>query len=148
MLAALDSNILIYVEGRSDDWRSGAAQDLLNKMEPNQIIIPCQSIAETIRWLLKRARLEPAVVMKSANDWLETFRSQETNSNVISKAMELVEHHHLQVFDAIILSAAAEANADILLTEDMQHGFRWRGVTVINPFLPDPHPLLKKLFSN
>jgi hypothetical protein len=30
----------------------------------------------------------------------------------------------------------------VLLSEDMQHGFVYRGVTVINPFAEPAHPLL------
>ena len=35
-----------------------------------------------------------------------------------------------------------KADCRYLLTEDMQDGFRWRGVTIANPFASSlPHPL-------
>jgi len=40
------------------------------------------------------------------------------------------------------LSAASAAGCRLLLSEDMQEGFTWGGVTVVNPFTDEPHPLL------
>ncbi len=45
-----------------------------------------------------------------------------------------------------MLAGAAQAGCRVLLSaanakrfgEDMQHGFTWRGITVRNPFQPDP----------
>jgi hypothetical protein len=42
----------------------------------------------------------------------------------------------------MILSAAADARCRLLLSEDLQEGFTWRGVTVVNPFRAQRHPLL------
>jgi predicted nucleic acid-binding protein len=50
--------------------------------------------------------------------------------------------HQLAFWDAIVLSAAADANCRVLLSEDLQDGFTWSGVTVVNPFAATPHPLL------
>ena len=38
--------------------------------------------------------------------------------------------------DAVILSAAAESGCRLLLSQDLQEGFTWNGVTVTNPFAP------------
>jgi predicted nucleic acid-binding protein len=43
----------------------------------------------------------------------------------------------LSFYDALIVSAAAEARCTVLLTEDLQHGSRFLGVTVQNPFLQE-----------
>jgi predicted nucleic acid-binding protein len=50
--------------------------------------------------------------------------------------------HGLPMWDALILSVAAESGCRLLLSEDFQHGFTWRGVTVVNPYLETRHPLL------
>jgi len=46
------------------------------------------------------------------------------------------------------LSAAAAADCRLLLTEDLQDGFTWRGVTVTNPFVPTRHELLSALLED
>jgi hypothetical protein len=35
----------------------------------------------------------------------------------------------------------------LALSEDMQDGFSWRGVTVVNPFASKRHPLLDGLLD-
>ena len=54
--------------------------------------------------------------------------------------MELATSHQLSLWDAIMLAAAAQAGCRLLLSEDMQDGFTWRGVTVRNPFTTAPLP--------
>ena len=41
-----------------------------------------------------------------------------------------------------MVAVAAEVGCRLLLSEDMQDGFSWRGVTVVNPFAATRHPLL------
>ena len=65
-----------------------------------------------------------------------------TLASTFSDAVDLATEHKLQIFHAIILTASAEAGCRLLLSEDMQDGFVWRGVTVVNPFVAVPHPLL------
>lgn len=145
MRVALDSNIIIYAEGLSDDPRNGIAQKLILAIAADQLVIPAQAVSETLFWLIRRAKLPRAEACISANLWASKYVLQPVDGEVLAGAMQLVADHQLQVFDAIILASAAEASADMLLSEDMQHGFRWQGVTVVNPFLPEAHPLLKTL---
>jgi len=53
----------------------------------------------------------------------------------------------LRIWDAIVLATAAEAGCQMLLTEDLQAGFTWGGVTVVNPFAVPPHTLLMGLLA-
>jgi predicted nucleic acid-binding protein len=53
----------------------------------------------------------------------------------------------LRIWDAVILAAAASAGCRLLLSEDMQEGFTWNGVTVTNPFSAKKHRLLEELLE-
>ena len=46
-----------------------------------------------------------------------------------------------------MISVAAESACRLLLSEDMQEGFTWRGVTIVNPFAENTHPLLAALLD-
>ena len=48
----------------------------------------------------------------------------------------------MAIWDALILSVAADQKCRMLLSEDFQQGFTWRGVTVLNPFQTPQHALL------
>lgn len=147
MKVALDSNIIIYSEGLTEDRRNELAQKILAAISPDQIVIPVQSVSETLYWLINRAKLPRVDASERAQFWLSNYVSQAVTVAVMTGAMEIISVHGLQVFDAIILACAIEAGAQVLLSEDMQHGFRWRGVTVINPFLAETHPLIKTLVA-
>jgi predicted nucleic acid-binding protein len=43
----------------------------------------------------------------------------------------------------VIFAAAAASGCRLLLSEDMQDGFTWRGVTVANPFAAKRNELLE-----
>ena len=55
--------------------------------------------------------------------------------------------HHFGIWDATILSAASQTGCRLLLSEDLQDGFTWGGVTVVNPFASPRHALLDALLG-
>lgn len=55
--------------------------------------------------------------------------------NTHSGAVSLAREHGLSFYDALIVAAAIEAGCDTLFTEDMQHGRKLAGLTVVNPFI-------------
>lgn len=147
MLAALDSNIIIYAEDIHSDERHSAAQKLVEQIKVDRIVLPLQSVGETLSWLIRKGGIPKAIAADRMEDWTGQFATQSTTLNVFKLCRELVALHDFQVWDAVILASAAEAGADILLSEDMQHGFTWRGVTIVNPFLKEPSSLLLKLIK-
>jgi predicted nucleic acid-binding protein len=62
-------------------------------------------------------------------------------------AMDLVVDHRFQVWDALIMAVAAENHCRMLLSEDLQNNFIWRGVTVVNPFTLPTSPLLDNVLQ-
>lgn len=54
-------------------------------------------------------------------------------SEVLLAALRLAAETRLQIYDAVILASVA-GHADVLLSEDMQNGFTWNGVRIVNPF--------------
>ena len=54
---------------------------------------------------------------------------------MILAAIERSRSMSFSFWDALILEAALSAGADRLLTEDLQHGQRIEGLTVVNPFV-------------
>ncbi len=61
-------------------------------------------------------------------------------------ALELATVHKLQFWDAMILNTGAEAGCSLLLLEDMQAGFKWRGTTVVDPFATKMDRRLKRVW--
>jgi len=50
-------------------------------------------------------------------------------------AIDLHRLHQIAFWDALVVRAAQRANCSVLYTEDMQHGRRIDGLSILNPFL-------------
>ncbi len=134
MLAALDSNILIYAEGLNEDVRRDVAQAHLAALGPKRVVVPLQAIGEMAVAQIRVAKRSAAFAASRARDWRDRNMTQETTNHVFDGARLIMERHKFQVWDSIILSAADVAGASVLLSENMQNGFRWQRVTIVNPF--------------
>ena len=62
-------------------------------------------------------------------------------------ATDLAADHRLGIWDSVMVAVAAEVGCRLLLSEDLNDGFSWRGVTVVNPFGAMRHPLLGALLG-
>jgi predicted nucleic acid-binding protein len=79
--------------------------------------------------------------------WRDAYAVVETSAAVIVNATDLASDHGLTIWDSVVLAASAEAECRLLLSEDLQDGFTWRGVTVTNPFAAALHPILAALLT-
>ena len=146
MRIALDTNILAYAEGVNGAPMKRAALDLIEALPHNSMAIPVQALGELFQVLVRKAGRKPADARSAVLDWRDAFPLIETSAAVLLAAVDLATHQ-FGIWDAVILSAAAEAECQLLVSEDMQAGFSWRGVTVVNPFSRPAHPLLESLLG-
>jgi predicted nucleic acid-binding protein len=143
MLIALDSNVIAYAEGIGDAGRCQKASSIVQSLPPQSILIPTQSLLELLYVLKRKGRKSPEDAQKIVQRWINTNRTANSTATSLQTAIEIATAHDFQVFDAFILAVASENHCQILLSEDMQHGFKWHNVTVVSPFADPIHPLLK-----
>ena len=62
-------------------------------------------------------------------------------------ATDLASAHQLGIWDAVILSAAADARCRILLSEDLQDGFTWRGRHGDEPVFRVPTSVARRIVT-
>lgn len=147
MKVALDTNVLAYAEGVNDASKRTIALELLEKLPPGSGIVPVQVLGELFHVLVRKAGLSRGEARAAILAWSDAFPLIETSPAVLLAAMDLSADHQLGLWDAVILSAAAEGEARLLLSEDLADGFTWRGVTIANPFAEPRHPMLQALFE-
>ncbi len=147
MRVALDTNILVYVEGINGFEPKETAAGLIRKLPGSDTFIPVQVLGELFLVLLRKAGWSPAQARTAVLSWHDTFPVIETSSTILLAGIELSVAHKLRIWDAVILAAAAEAECRLLLSEDLQDGFAWRGVTVVNPFARKKNEVLKSLLD-
>ena len=147
MRVALDTNILVYVEGVNGPEPKEAAAGLIRKLPASDTFVPIQVLGELFLVLLRKAGWSRAQARMAVLSWHDTFPVIETSSTILLAALELCVDHKLRIWDAVILAGAAEAECRLLLSEDLQDGFAWRGVTVVNPFARKKNDVLKSLLD-
>jgi len=133
MRISLDTNILAYAEGINDLARKKTAVALVANLETASTFLPVQVLGELFR-VLHKARYSAVDARTIVVRWQSTFPLIETSASVVRAAIDVAVDHKLSIWDAIILAASAEAGCRLLLSEDLQDGFTWNGVTVANPF--------------
>jgi predicted nucleic acid-binding protein len=143
---ALDTNILAYAEGVNGLAMKRAALSLVDKLPQRAVVLPVQVLGELFQVLVRKAGRSPKDARSAILGWRNAFALMETSPATLLAAADLAVNQ-FSIWDAIILCAAAEADCRLLLSEDMQDGFVWKGITVVNPFAKSKHPLLEALLN-
>lgn len=145
MRIALDTNLLAYAEGMGDDVRCNAAVELVAVLPVADVVLPAQTLGELARVLTRKSGMSPSEARIAVLGWADSFATADSTWFAFQSALDLTVDHQLPIWDALILSVAAENHCRILLSEDFQDGFTWRGVTVVNPFAPELSAFLEGL---
>jgi len=112
----LTTNILAYAEGVGDAERCASAIKLVEDLPAEAVLLPAQ---------------------KAIMSWADSFEVADSSWSSFQSTIDLAIDHGLQIWDALIMAVAAENHCRLLLSEDLQNGFTWRGLTVVNPFAPE-----------
>lgn len=147
MKVALDTNVLAYVEGVGDEPRRAAAEHLVTLLSIDSVILPTQVAGELYNVLRRKKGLERAEAATVVMRWGDFYGLTPHTTQTFTDAVALAAEHDKQIWDALILSIAAANGCRLLLSEDMQDGFVYRGVTVAHPFAETLHPLLASLLD-
>jgi predicted nucleic acid-binding protein len=147
MRLALDTNVLAYAEGVGDDERCRKAIALVQALPVDVVVLPAQVLGELHRVLTGKARRDAVKARDAVLCWADCFEVADSTWSAFQSALDLSVDHGLQTWDALILSVAAESRCRLLLSEDLQPGFVWRGVTVVNPFHGPRSPVLDSLLQ-
>jgi len=142
VIAALDTNILAYAEGINGPEKKAAALELIQRLPPEATLLPAQVLGELVAVLVRKARRSRSDARAAMLSWGDVFPLIDTSGDVLIAAADLSTDHQLSIWDSVILASAADAGCRLLLSEDLQDGFTWGGVTVTNPFATPRHALL------
>ena len=147
MRVALDTNILAYAEGVGDDARCTAAIALIERLPAEGVLLPAQTLGELYRVITGKAKRDAAVAKDAILAWADSFEVVDSSWVAFQSALDLSVDHGLQIWEALILSVAAESRCRLLLSVGLQPGLTWRGVTVVNPFILPYAPLLASVLG-
>jgi predicted nucleic acid-binding protein len=135
----LDSNVLIYAAYpmQEEQWKRDIAFDLVVSED---YAISTQVMLEFLNVTTRKRR--PGLALNVARDWLVDLGSTSVigaDEELVLEAVELSGRYQIVFWDGMIVAAAHRANAEILYTEDLNHGQKYGGVEVMNPFRNKPN---------
>jgi predicted nucleic acid-binding protein len=144
---ALDTNILAYAQGVNGEIMKKAALGLMRGLPPDAVVVSAQALAELFQVLIRKGKLTPSEARAAIISWCNYFPVVDTTQSVLSGAAELAVTHRFSFWDGLVVASAAEAGCRLLLSEDLQNGFIWNTVTIVNPFATPRYPLLERLLN-
>lgn len=148
MRFALDTNVLFYAIDVNDRHKHDRAGQIIADARLFDCIIPAQVLGEFLHAVRRRQSSFATTASELVEVWSRLFPCPPTHSAHIVAASHLATRRKLQFWDSVILTVAADAGAEILLTEDMQDGAQIEGVTVLNPFVEHNHEKIDALFAS
>jgi predicted nucleic acid-binding protein len=132
----VDANVLVYARDPREPakqpraaewvahlWRQGAARTSIQVLSEYYVIAT--------------RKLVPRVLPDDAWDDVSAFmtwRPQTIDEALLRRAHEIARRHRLSWWDSMVVAAAQLQDCALLLTEDLQDGAAFGGVTARSPF--------------
>ena len=134
----VDTNILIYAHDLDAGQRNALSADILRDLWENRVgIISTQVLQEF--YVNVTRKIENPLPKSKARGIIESYLAWPVELNdakTVLAASEIEERHMLSFWDALIVASARNAEAEKILTEDLNHGQQIEGILIENPFVP------------
>ena len=129
MRAFFDTNILVYAF--STDQRRDRAAEVIALGG----VINMQVLNEFTNVLHKKQKLAWPVIERAVASVHRLFSDiKPLTATIHSAALPLARYHNISFYDALIISAALDAECDVLFSEDLQNKRMFGALEVVNPF--------------
>ena len=131
----VDTNVLVYRFDEADPGKQQVARDLLRDPEPGSLVLSTQVLQEF--YAVATRKLATPLSEGEATqaiDHLSELPVVGSDATFVRDAIRLSRRAQLSIWDALVVQAAASAQCERILTEDLSHGTVIDGVGVHNPF--------------
>jgi predicted nucleic acid-binding protein len=135
----IDTNILIYTRDPQVPQKQARAIEWLRVLaDANRLVISPQVMNEfahnVIRKLPEITPEQLRVSLQDLQQWCTAFTTAETALN----GLAIHRRFRFSFYDSVLVASALAVGCDLFLSEDLAHGQRVAGLSIINPFLADP----------
>jgi predicted nucleic acid-binding protein len=132
----LDTNIIVYAHDRSSGDKHAVAREIMERLwESRKGVISVQILQEF--FVCVTQKIAKPLVIKNARTILEYLSNWDVVVNdkyIILKAIDLQEKYRFSFWDSLVIQAAIQGQARILLSEDLPHGQAVKDLKILNPF--------------
>jgi len=131
----LDSNVLVYAYDASNPQKQSVAQALVERAVAGEAMASTQVLAEFAATLLHKITPPAnAEAVMAILDSLGPIKLIAPDAGMVRRAVEARLTYGVHFYDGMIVAAAERAGCQRILTEDLNPGQKYFGVTVSNPF--------------
>lgn len=134
MRFSFDSNVLIYAVAPDAGAKFQRAACIVDKALEADCILTFQALGEFAHLAVRKRIGERSDVAEQVRDWLNIFDCAAAGAVDVRRALMFHEAGRRSYWDALLIATASSAGCVLLLSEDMQNGAEYAGVTIRNPF--------------
>src|SRR5262249_20846558 len=132
----VDTNVLIYAYDRAASAKHDQAGLIVRSLfDKANGCISTQVLQE---FCVKVSRADRTFTLQKLREWVVIFLHWHVvvnNADSVITALQLEERYQISFWDALIVQAAQVSGAELLYSEDLNHGQWYGSVRVVNPFL-------------
>ncbi len=132
----LDTNIIVYAHDRSSGDKHADAREIMDYLWENRKgVISVQVLQEFFVCVTKK--ISKPLPIKNARDildYLSTWDVVANDKHIILKAIDIQERYQFSFWDSLIIQAAIQGQARIVLSEDLPGGQVVKDLKILNPF--------------
>jgi predicted nucleic acid-binding protein len=130
----VDTSVLVYADDARDAAKQSGARALLRRLlleRSGKLSI------QVLQEFFAAATQKLGLAAVDARRRIEVFSNLDVvrlDADDVLGAIDLHRLHQLSIWDALVVRAALVSGCRTLYTEDLQHGRRFDGLQVVNPF--------------
>jgi len=136
-LVFVDTNVFVYARQAREAQKQPVAAQWIDRLWREQVgRTSIQVLNECYAVLTRAARPPPSsMIVWDYVRSLLAWNPQPVDADVLVRAFEIEQRHHLNWWDCLVVGAAQLQGCGVLLTEDLQDRAIYGSVTVRNPFV-------------
>ena len=129
----IDTNVWLYSFIQFQDVaKTESAKGIIKQCS---IVISTQVVNEICVNLIRKVGFSEEKIRDLVESLYSKYAVFELSQDVLLKASEIRGNHNFSFWDSIVVASAYECEADYLLSEDMQDGFKLQDrLIIVNPF--------------
>jgi predicted nucleic acid-binding protein len=130
-----DTNVLTYSDDHDAPDKQATALDLIEQSRRSHNGVLSTQVLQEYFVTATRKLGVPAPVAKEKVRIFAHFATVFVSVDDVLAAIDLHQLHKLNFWDSLIVRTALTSGCSVLYTEDMQHGRRFDGLQIVNPFV-------------
>ena len=130
----LDSNILVYTDDGHSPRKQRSALDLSKSAVAEGWGVVSTQVLQEYFYVATSKLGVPTDIARAKIEIFGRLDVATIEMSSILGAIDIHRLHGVNFWDALIIHTARAAGCRILYTEDLQHGRRFDGLEVVNPF--------------